>query len=159
MAVMTAGRRCPNAALPGLALLRPAAAPGAGPLQHQPGGGRSSPLTDEEVATLADGDADEAAVKAIVEKAESQFDESAEAEEPEPEASVEEAAEAEEARAEEQPEAEPPASARRGVAAEEQASSAAEEDGGAAEDESGGEPRRRVDASRRAEVTPARRSR
>ena len=39
MAVMTTGRRCPNAALAGLAVLRTAAAPGAGPLQHQPGRG------------------------------------------------------------------------------------------------------------------------
>ena len=51
-----------------------------------------SPLSDEEVATLADSDADDAAVKPIVEKAESQFDESAGAEEAE-----EDAEEAEEA--------------------------------------------------------------
>ena len=37
MAVMTTGRRCPNAALQGSQLLRPAPAPGAGSLQHQPG--------------------------------------------------------------------------------------------------------------------------
>ena len=45
LAVLSDGRRCPNAVAPRLALLRPAAAPGAGPLRDQPGGGalRRSP--------------------------------------------------------------------------------------------------------------------
>ena len=38
MAVMTTGRRCPNASLQGSPVLRPAPAPGLGALQHQPGG-------------------------------------------------------------------------------------------------------------------------
>jgi N utilization substance protein A len=82
MAILTTGRRCPNAALQGSQYC--------GLPQHQAlarfGTNQVavlSPLSDEEVATLADGDADEGAVKQIVEKAESQFDESAEAEEPE----------------------------------------------------------------------------
>ena len=94
-AIMTTGRRCPNAALQGSHYC--------GLPQHQALARFSanqvavlSPLSDEEVATLADGNADDATVKPIVEKAESQFDESAEAEEQEPE-QVEEAEEAEEA--------------------------------------------------------------
>jgi transcription termination/antitermination protein NusA len=91
MAVMTTGRRCPNAALQGAQFC--------GLPQHQALARFStnqvavlSPLSDEEVTTLADADADESAVKEIVEKAESQFDEAAEAEE----AAEEEAPEAEE---------------------------------------------------------------
>jgi N utilization substance protein A len=111
MAVLTTGRRCPNAALQGSQFC--------GIPQHQALGrfGTNqvavlSPLSDEEVATLAASDADEAAVKTIVEKAESQFDESAEPEEPEaeePEEEVpaeeaeEEAPAAEAAEAEEEP--------------------------------------------------------
>ena len=79
MAVMTTGRRCPNAALQGSQFC--------GLPQHQALARFStnqvavlSPLSDDEVATLSDTAADEAAVKAIVEKAESQFDESAGAE-------------------------------------------------------------------------------
>jgi transcription termination/antitermination protein NusA len=101
MAIMTTGRRCPNAALQG--------AQYCGLPQHQALARFSTnqvavltPLSDEEVATLADADADDAAVKPIVEKAESQFDESAEAEEAE-----ELAQEAEEAE-EEAPAAEAP---------------------------------------------------
>jgi N utilization substance protein A len=99
MAVMTTGRRCPNAGLQGSQYC--------GLPQHQALARFStnqvavlSPLSDEEVAVLADGDADESAVKPIVEKAESQFDESAEAEEPEAE-EEQEAGEAPEAAAEE----------------------------------------------------------
>jgi N utilization substance protein A len=106
MAIMTTGRRCPNAALQGSQYC--------GLPQHQALARFSTnqvavlePLSDEEVATLADGDADEAAVKPIVEKAESQFDESAEAEEPEAEVEeAEEEAPAEEAPAEEEEPAE-----------------------------------------------------
>ena len=94
MAIMTTGRRCPNAALQGSQYC--------GLPQHQALTRFStnqvavlSPLSDEEVATLADTDSDDAAVKPIVEKAESQFDESAGAEEAEEDA--EEAEEAEEA--------------------------------------------------------------
>ena len=81
MAIMTTGRRCPNAGLQGSQYC--------GLPQHQALARFSTnqvavltPLSDEEVATLANSDVDEAAVKPIVEKAESQFDESAEAEEP-----------------------------------------------------------------------------
>ncbi|HKH40510.1 MAG TPA: transcription termination factor NusA [Solirubrobacterales bacterium] len=95
MAVMTTGRRCPNAALQGSQFC--------GLPQHQALARFSTnqvavltPLSDEEVTTLADSDADEAAVKPIVEKAESQFDESAEAEEPEAEEPEAEAPEPEE---------------------------------------------------------------
>ncbi len=91
MAVMTTGRRCPNAALQGSQFC--------GLPTHQALGRFStnqvavlSPLSDEEVATLTNGAGDDATVKAIVEKAESQFDENAEAEEPE----ADEPAEAEE---------------------------------------------------------------
>jgi N utilization substance protein A len=93
MAVMTTGRRCPNAALQGSQFC--------GLPTHQALSRFStnqvavlSPLSDEEVATLANGDADSAEVKTIVEKAESQFDENAEAEEPEAD-EPEESAEAE----------------------------------------------------------------
>jgi transcription termination/antitermination protein NusA len=102
MAIMTTGRRCPNAGLQGSQYC--------GLPQHQALARFSTnqvavltPLSDEEVATLANSDADEAAVKPIVEKAESQFDESAEAEEPAADEAVddEEAAEIEEPAAEE----------------------------------------------------------
>src|SRR6266567_4842641 len=114
MAVMTTGRRCPNAALQGSQFC--------GLPQHQALARFStnqvavlSPLSDEEVATLAHADADEAAVKPIVEKAEGQFDESAESEEPEPD-EAEPAEEAEDpADAEE---AEEPAEAEEAPAAE-----------------------------------------
>ena len=112
MAVMTTGRRCPNAALQGSQFC--------GLPQHQALARFStnqvavlSPLSDDEVATLANADADDATVKEIVEKAESQFDESAEAEEPEAEeeAPAEEApaVEAEEDKPDEEPEEEAPA--------------------------------------------------
>ncbi len=103
MAIMTTGRRCPNAALQGSQYC--------GLPQHQAlarfGTNQVAvltPLSDEEVATLADTDADEGTVKPIVEKAESQFDESAEAEEPEAEAEEEPEAEAEVEEADESPE-------------------------------------------------------
>ena len=113
MAIMTTGRRCPNAALQGSQFC--------GLPTHQALARFSTnqvavltPLSDEEVATLANSGADESAVKPIVEKAESQFDENAEPEAEEPEAEAEEAEgeetaeEAEEpAEAEEAPAAEP----------------------------------------------------
>jgi N utilization substance protein A len=84
MAVMTTGRRCPNAALQGSQFC--------GLPQHQALAKFSTnqvavlgTLSDEEVATVSSGEAGDDAVKALVEKAESQFDESAEAEEPEAE--------------------------------------------------------------------------
>jgi transcription termination/antitermination protein NusA len=99
MAVMTTGRRCPNAALQGSQFC--------GLPQHQALARFStnqvavlSPLSDEEVATLAAGE-DEGQIKTIVEKAESQFDENAE-----PEAEAEEEAPAEETPAEEEAPAE-----------------------------------------------------
>jgi N utilization substance protein A len=110
MAVMTTGRRCPNAGLQGSQFC--------GLPQHQALARFStnqvavlSPLSDEEVATLAGSDSDDAAVKAIVEKAESQFDESAEAEEPEPEEEAPAEETEEEAPAEETPEEAPAAEA------------------------------------------------
>ena len=102
MAVMTTGRRCPNAALQGSQFC--------GLPQHQALARFStnqvavlSPLSDDEVATLSDTAADEAAVKAIVEKAESQFDESAEADEETPAEDAEEEAPAEDAEEEPSP--------------------------------------------------------
>jgi transcription termination/antitermination protein NusA len=104
-AIMTTGRRCPNAALQGSQYC--------GLPQHQALARFSTnqvaalgPLSDEEVATLADADADEETVKPIVEKAEGQFEENAEAEEQEPEQTEEPPAE-EEAPAAEVEEAEP----------------------------------------------------
>jgi transcription termination/antitermination protein NusA len=103
MAIMTTGRRCPNAALQGSQYC--------GLPQHQAlarfGTNQVAvltPLSDEEVATLADTDSDEGTVKPVVEKAENQFDESAEAEEPEAEAEEEPEAEAEVEEADESPE-------------------------------------------------------
>jgi transcription termination/antitermination protein NusA len=134
MAIMTTGRRCPNAALQGSQYC--------GLPQHQALARFSTnqvavlePLSDEEVATLADGDADEAAVKPIVEKAESQFDESAEAEEPE--AEVEEAEE--EAPAEQEAPAEEEAPAE-DEEPEPEPEEAAEEEPVAEQSEDGGEP-------------------
>jgi N utilization substance protein A len=105
MAVMTTGRRCPNAALQSSQFC--------GLPQHQALARFStnqvavlSPLSDEEVATLAGGDADDAAVKSIVEKAESQFDENAEPEEPEADEAEETEEPAEAGEAEEPVEAE-----------------------------------------------------
>jgi transcription termination/antitermination protein NusA len=103
MALMTTGRRCPNASLEGSHYC--------GLPQHTALGRFDtnqvavlSPLTDQEVETLAKPDSDDAEVKAIVEKAESQFDPeaaereaAAEAEAAEAEAAEAEAAEAEEA--------------------------------------------------------------
>jgi N utilization substance protein A len=105
-AVMTTGRRCPNAALQGSQFC--------GLPQHQALAkfhtnqvAVLAPLSDEEVATIANGDAGDAEIKALVDRAESQFDESAEGGETE-----ERAAEAEESAAEqaeeEAPEAEEP---------------------------------------------------
>jgi transcription termination/antitermination protein NusA len=98
-AVMTTGRRCPNAALQGSQYC--------GLPQHQALAKFSTnqvavlgSLSDEEVATVANGDAGNSEVKTLVERAESQFDESAEAEEPEAE---EPAAEAEEEKPDEEP--------------------------------------------------------
>ena len=106
MAMLTTGRRCPNAALDGSHFC--------GLPQHQSLARFKTnqvavltPLSDEEVATLSDPDADDSAIAPIVEKAESQFDEAAAAAEAEAEAKAEaEAAEAEAAEAEEAPEAE-----------------------------------------------------
>jgi N utilization substance protein A len=102
MAVMTTGRRCPNAALQGSQFC--------GLPQHQALARFStnqvavlSPLSDDEVATLSGTAADEAAVKAIVEKAESQFDESAGADEETPAEGAEEEAPAEDAEEEPSP--------------------------------------------------------
>ncbi|HKH22471.1 MAG TPA: transcription termination factor NusA [Solirubrobacterales bacterium] len=159
MAVMTTGRRCPNAALQGSQFC--------GLPQHQALAKFSTNqvavlgvLSDEEVATVANGDAGDANVRSLVEKAEGEFDEDAAAEEPAaevpeetdpdeepepdqvggepaeepaPEPEPEESAEAEEPVAEAE---EPAAEAEE---AEEPASEAPSEDGGEPEAD-GGEP-------------------
>ncbi len=83
MAVLSNGRRCPNAAVSGSTYC--------GLPQHQALSRFEtsqvavlSSLSDEEVSVLADPEADEAAVTAIVAGAEADFDESAEAEAEEP---------------------------------------------------------------------------
>ncbi len=107
-AVLSAGRRCPNAALSGSRYC--------GLPQHQAlarfGTNHVtvlSPLSDEEVATLANSDADEGDVKPLVERAEAEFAEreAEEAEVAEAEQKVEEAeTEAEEEVAQDAEEAE-----------------------------------------------------
>jgi N utilization substance protein A len=99
MAMLTTGRRCPNAGLEGSHYC--------GLPQHQAlarfGTNQVAvltPLSDEEVSTLTASDADESAVKEIVERAEGQFDEAA-MEAAAAEAARVEAAEAEAAEAEE----------------------------------------------------------
>ena len=91
-AVLSAGRRCPNAALSGS---RYCGLPQHQALARFPTNQVTvlAPLSDEEVATLADADADEAAVKPLVEKAQAEFSEAAEEPEEEPEAAEEPAAE------------------------------------------------------------------
>jgi N utilization substance protein A len=111
-AVLSNGRRCPNAALSGSRYC--------GLPQHQALARFDTnsvtvlaPLSDEEVAKLGDSDADEGEIAPLIERAESQFAEEQEGEaeaaeaeeeaeaEAEAEAEVEEAEEAEEAEAEE----------------------------------------------------------
>ncbi|MGH2956850.1 MAG: transcription termination factor NusA [Solirubrobacterales bacterium] len=94
LAVLTTGRRCPNASLEGSQYC--------GLPQHQALARFATnqvavlgALSDEEVAQLADSGADEAAVKAIVERAESEFDEAAAEAEAEAEGDEEAEAEAE----------------------------------------------------------------
>jgi N utilization substance protein A len=110
-AVLSAGRRCPNAALPGSRYC--------GLPQHQALARFDTnsvtvlaPLSDEEVAKLADPDVDEGEVRPLVERAESEFAEAVEggeeapAEEPEgAEEAPAEAASAEESEETEEPEA------------------------------------------------------
>ncbi len=134
MAIMTTDRRCPNAALQGSQYC--------GLPQHQALARFStnqvallSPLSDEEVAMLADADAEDATVKPIVEKAESQFDESTEGEEGE-EVEVEEPSEEP---SEDEPEGEEESTEEEPVAEE----PAASEDGGAPEPRERPPPRRR----------------
>jgi transcription termination/antitermination protein NusA len=95
-AVLTTGRRCPNASLEGSHYC--------GLPQHQALARFSTnqvavlgPVSEEEIATLANEDADDAAVKTIVERAEGEFDEAQAAEEAETTGEAEEDAEAEEA--------------------------------------------------------------
>jgi transcription termination/antitermination protein NusA len=106
MAVLTTGRRCPNASLEGSHYC--------GLPQHQALARFSTnhvavlaDVSEEETTQLADADADESAVKAIVERAEAGFDEAAvEAETAEEETEAEEVeveAEETEAEAEETP--------------------------------------------------------
>jgi N utilization substance protein A len=110
-AVLSAGRRCPNAALAGSRYC--------GLPQHQALARFSTnqvtivaPLSDEEVATLADSNADEGAVATLVAKAEAEFSEAAPEEEAvetetETEAEVEEIEAAAEEAVEAEDEAEP----------------------------------------------------
>jgi N utilization substance protein A len=131
-AVMTTGRRCPNAALQGSQYC--------GLPQHQALAKFSTnqvavlgSLSDEEVATVANGDANDSEVKALVEKAESGFEESAEAEEekPDEEPAPEEAGEETDPDEEPEPEPEPEEAAE----AAEPVAEAASEDGGEPEAE------------------------
>jgi transcription termination/antitermination protein NusA len=156
MAILTTGRRCPNAALQSSQFC--------GLPQHQAlarfGTNQVAvltPLTDEEVATLADSGADESAVKPIVEKAESQFDENAEAEEPEAD-EPEEAEESEEAEEPEEAEAsdetEAPAAAAEEEAAESEEAEIPEADDDAEGPEQDLEPETE-DENNRGEATEA----
>jgi transcription termination/antitermination protein NusA len=156
-AVMTTGRRCPNAALQGSQYC--------GLPQHQALAKFSTnqvavlgSLSDEEVATVANGDVSDSDVKALVGKAESQFDESAEEPEAAEEPAVEEAeaeepaeaqqAEAPAAEAEEEKPDEEPAPEEAGEEPEEaeepepepEESAEAEEPAAEAGSEDGGEP-------------------
>jgi transcription termination/antitermination protein NusA len=136
-AVMTTGRRCPNAALQGSQYC--------GLPQHQALAKFGTKqvavlgsLSDEEVATVANGDANDPGVKALVERAESQFDESAEAEEPAAEAEEDKPDEEptpEEAGDEPEPEEEPEPEPEPEEAAKEQPRAEAAEDGGQPEAE------------------------
>ncbi|MGI9020171.1 MAG: transcription termination factor NusA [Solirubrobacterales bacterium] len=106
-AVLSAGRRCPNASLPGGRYC--------GLPQHQALGRFDTnevmivaTLSEEEIATLADPGADEDAVKPLVERAKTQFQESqAEADEAEPEPAEEPEAEPADAGPDPDPEPEP----------------------------------------------------
>src|SRR6476646_8902527 len=90
MAVLSNGRRCPNAAVGESSYC--------GLPQHQALSRFETnqiavlaPLSEAEVAILADSDADEAQVKEIVERAEAEYVEPVEEEEPEPEADASDA--------------------------------------------------------------------
>jgi transcription termination/antitermination protein NusA len=109
-AVLSAGRRCPNASLTGSRYC--------GLPQHQALArfdtndvGVVAALSEDEIATLADSDADEAAVAPLVSKATEAFeaaqpDEADEPEADEPEAEAPEAEEADDASEADEPEAE-----------------------------------------------------
>jgi N utilization substance protein A len=107
MAILSNGRRCPNAAIP--------ASTYCGLPQHQALSRFEtsqvavlSSLTDAEVATLADPDADEASVSALVERATSEFSEGEPEDVAESEAPVEESPEpVADVEADGQPEVEP----------------------------------------------------
>ena len=133
MAMLTTGRRCPNAALDGSHFC--------GLPQHQSLARFKTnqvavlePLSEEELATLADADADAGAIAPIVEKAESQFDEAEAAAAAEAEAQAAAAAEAAEAEAAEAEAAEAEAEAE-------------VEDEGAADSEDGAEPEASEDSA------------
>jgi len=129
-AVLSAGRRCPNAALAGSRYC--------GLPQHQAlarfGTNQVTvltPLSDEEIQKLADSDADESEIRPRVERAQAEFEQAqAEPEEgKEEEADEEERAEEEEADEEERAEEEEAE-----VALAEDAAAEGPEDGGAAEE-------------------------
>jgi transcription termination/antitermination protein NusA len=138
-AVLSNGRRCPNAALSGSRYC--------GLPQHQALARFDTnsvtvlaPLSDEEVAKLADPDADKGEIAPLIERADSQFAEEQEGEaeaaeaeeeaeaEAEAEAEVEEAEEAEEDEAEEAEEAEEEVSAAEDAVEEEVAQSGDEDE-------------------------------
>ncbi len=97
-AILTTGRRCPNAALQGSQYC------GLPAHQSLARFGTShvavlSPLSEQDIAVLSDPDADEGTLKEIVGRAEAEFDEAAAQAEAEQAAAAEEAAEEEEAEA------------------------------------------------------------
>jgi N utilization substance protein A len=103
-AVLSAGRRCPNAALPGSRYC--------GLPQHQALARFETnrvtvltPLSDQEIQTLADSDADESEILPLVERATAEFAQAEQAEEAEEEAAAE-AEKADEAAADETAEVE-----------------------------------------------------
>jgi transcription termination/antitermination protein NusA len=151
-AVLSNGRRCPNAALSGSRYC--------GLPQHQALARFDTnhvtvlvPLSDEEVAKLADADADESELASLIERAQSEFTEGGEGEQPKPErpaaeaaAKVEEAEEEEQAEEEEEAEddeAEDAEEAEEPEAEEEQAQQVAEQ---SADAETAGEAEAAVEA-------------
>jgi N utilization substance protein A len=142
-AVLSAGRRCPNASLQGSRYC--------GLPQHQALARFDtnqvtvlSPLSDEEIAVLANPDADEARVRPLVERATTAFEQQGEAEEEGAETEAEEASqEREEAEGEleeatEQAEADVAEAEQELEEAEEEAAESAEADEAAAPAEDGG---------------------
>jgi N utilization substance protein A len=145
-AVLSAGRRCPNASLQGSRYC--------GLPQHQALARFDtnqvtvlSPLSDEEISVLADPNADEAQLRPLLERANAAFEqaaeaeaEAAEAEETDAEETDAEQAEQELEEAKEQSETDVAEAEQELEEAEEEAAESAEADEAAAEPEQGGEP-------------------